>query len=241
MIPELSSLARAMASLAALADRGGPVLVVLLALSVAALAIVLLKLQQFARLRIWSRAWLGPVLTAVRVGEAQRALSLSRSSPNPIARVIECAVRARLDPGLGEAVVREEVERVGNAELASLESNLRGLETIGTLAPLLGLLGTVLGMIRAFMRLEEAGARVDPAILSGGIWEALLTTAVGLAVAIPTMATLSWLESQVDRLRRRLGDAATQVLTAPELYRDAQPATPERSAAELGGEPQHAL
>jgi biopolymer transport protein ExbB len=70
-------------------------------------------------------------------------------------------------------------------------------------------------MIRAFMRLEEAGARVDPSLLSGGIWEALLTTAVGIAVAVPAMAALAWVESQVDRVRRTMSDAVTRVLNAP--------------------------
>ena len=65
------------------------------------------------------------------------------------------------------------------------------------------------------MRLEEAGARADPSLLSGGIWVALLTTAVGLAVAIPAAAALAWLESQVDAVRRSLADAVTRVLTAP--------------------------
>ena len=68
------------------------------------------------------------------------------------------------------------------------------------------MLGTVLGMIRAFAQLERAGRVVDPAILSGGIWEALLTTAVGLAVAIPALAALAWLDGQVDGVRRQLSD-----------------------------------
>ncbi|MCZ6465578.1 MAG: MotA/TolQ/ExbB proton channel family protein [Proteobacteria bacterium] len=232
-------------ALSSLAGRGGPVLVILLGLSVLALTLVLLKLYQFARLRLWSRAWLEPVLAAVGVGEAERAITLAEASPNPTARVVVAAVRAKIDPGLSETGVREEVERVAIRELGALEANLRGLETIGTLAPLLGLLGTVLGMIRAFMRLEEAGSRVDPALLSGGIWEALLTTAVGLAVAIPTMAMLAWLESQIDRLRRAMGDAATQVLNASRLTSPAgpgpAPAPSDRRTSALAREPQHAL
>ena len=69
-------------------------------------------------------------------------------------------------------------------------------------------------MIAAFMQLEQAGPRVDPALLSGGIWEALMTTAVGLGVAIPAMAALSWFESQLDRARAAMGDAVTQLLVA---------------------------
>ena len=79
---------------------------------------------------------------------------------------------------------------------------------------MLGLFGTVLGMIKAFQRLEEAGSQVNPAILSGGIWEALLTTAAGLAVAIPAVAALNWLESKLDRLTHHMEDGLTRVFTA---------------------------
>ena len=121
-----------------------------------------------------------------------------------------------------EALVREEMQRVGARELESLRSHLRVLEVIGTLSPLLGLFGTVLGMIEAFRRLEEAGSRVDPAILSGGIWEALLTTAIGLAVAIPAVAALNWLERKVERLRHDMEDCATRLFTMGRLRAGAE-------------------
>jgi len=200
-------------NLAGWLERGGPVLAVLLALSVAALAIVLVKLYQLLRQGVLRRAWLEPALSALRGGEPARALALARAQRGPVARVFASALSGRLDPRISDETLREEILRVGRSELSSLSSNLRGLESIATLAPLLGLLGTVLGMIRAFMRLEEAGSRVDPAILSGGIWEALLTTAVGLAIAIPVMAVLSWLESVVDQVRETLSDAVTQILS----------------------------
>jgi biopolymer transport protein ExbB len=198
-----------------LANRGGPVVWVLLGFSLLGLAIVLLKLYQFARLRIWHRAWIAPALQAVRAGEPARALQLASRNPGPFSRVLAIAIEEHQRQDLSDAALREEIQRAGDAELGSLESYLRGLEVIGSLAPLLGLLGTVLGMIRAFMRLEEAGVRADPSLLSGGIWVALLTTAVGLAVAIPATAALAWLESQVDAVRRSLADAVTRVLTAP--------------------------
>lgn len=198
-----------------LVARGGWVMGVLLLLSLAGASIVGVKLIQFTRLRIWSRAWLEDLFSLLRTGDSARALGLAQETPGPIARVLVIALTEREREDLAANAVREEVQRAGDSEMASLESNLRGLEVIGSLAPLLGLLGTVLGMIRAFMRLEEAGARVDPGLLSGGIWEALLTTAVGIAVAVPAMAALAWLESQVDRVRRRMSDAVTRVLNAP--------------------------
>jgi biopolymer transport protein ExbB len=105
---------------------------------------------------------------------------------------------------------------------------------IGTLSPLLGLFGTVLGMIEAFRRLEAAGSRVDPSILSGGIWGALLTTAVGLAVAIPTIAALNWLERRVERLAHDMDDAAARVFTSRiglERVRTPAPAAVDRPDA----------
>jgi len=111
------------------------------------------------------------------------------------------------------------LERQAAEVLESLRSWFRPLEVIASLAPLLGLFGTVLGMISAFQQLEQAGNRVNPAILSGGIWEALLTTAVGLAVAIPTVVALNWLERKVDRLAHDMNTIVTQVFTA-ELFGD---------------------
>ncbi|HAK63791.1 MAG TPA: flagellar motor protein MotA, partial [Alphaproteobacteria bacterium] len=81
--------------------------------------------------------------------------------------------------------VEEEIGRIGGNQLVAMQSYFRWLEVIGNIAPLLGLLGTVMGMITAFQQLELAGSKVNPSILAGGIWEALLTTQVGLMVAIP--------------------------------------------------------
>jgi biopolymer transport protein ExbB len=195
---------------------GGIVLWLLGGFSILAMAIVGVKLVQFARLQIWSRAWLAEVWRDAGGGAQalEAALSRVRSHPSPVARVVEAVLVGRVLRTPSEAELREEVERVADEQLGQLESGLRGLDSIGTLAPLLGLLGTVLGMIRAFAQMEQAGGAVDPALLSGGIWEALLTTAVGLAVAIPALAALAWLDGQVDAVRRQLGDAATRALGA---------------------------
>jgi biopolymer transport protein ExbB len=90
---------------------------------------------------------------------------------------------------------------------------LRPLEVIANLSPLLGLMGTVLGMISAFQNMEGAGNQVDPSVLSGGIWQALLTTAVGLAVAIPVVAAYNWLDRKVERISSRMNNKVTRVFT----------------------------
>jgi biopolymer transport protein ExbB len=118
-----------------------------------------------------------------------------------------------MDTTLSDATAREETTRFAKAELAEARSGLRVLELIATIAPLLGLLGTVLGMIEAFQALQDAGSRADPAALAGGIWEALLTTAAGMAVAIPASMALTWFESITDRIQGDLEDIATRIFT----------------------------
>jgi biopolymer transport protein ExbB len=115
-----------------------------------------------------------------------------------------------------DSAAREETTRIAKAALADARRGLRALELIAAIAPLIGLLGTVLGMIEAFQALQAAGNRADPAALAGGIWQALLTTAAGMAVAIPAAMAHSWFESVVDRVQADLEDLATRVFVAPQ-------------------------
>jgi len=192
---------------------GGPVVAVLLAMSIVALAITFLKLYQFRAARIGDRRTAREALALHGAGRSREALGVLAGARNPVAEVLALAIRGQLRGDLPESNVREEVARVGSDLLQGLRSYLRPLEVIASLAPLLGLFGTVLGMIEAFRRLEQAGSQVNPAILSGGIWEALLTTAVGLAVAIPTVAVLNWLERTVDCLGHEMESIVTRVFT----------------------------
>ncbi len=202
-------------------EAGGPVVAVLLAMSVFAMAVAFVKLYQFWGIRIGDRRFVEPAYLHHRNGDAPRALAVLARARNPIARVMEAAIRGKSHPGVPEETVREEVVRVANLHLVRLRGFLRSLEVIGTLSPLLGLFGTVLGMIDAFQQLEGAGNQVNPAILSRGIWEALLTTAAGLTVAIPTIAVATWLERRVDRLAADMEDAATKIFTVG-LSRDSE-------------------
>lgn len=192
---------------------GGPVVLILLAMSVFALTIVFLKIYQFRALRIGDTGAVLQALALYRSGNSLAALRALDDARNPIGEVIAQAIRFRMQGDLAEGAVREEVARVGSDILETLRSHLRSLEMIASLAPLLGLFGTVLGMIEAFRRLEQAGSKVDPSILSGGIWEALLTTAVGIAVAIPSVAAFGWFDRAVDRFEHQMENAVTQVFT----------------------------
>src|SRR5690606_30059601 len=186
---------------------------ILLVLSVVAMAIVLAKLWQFGAARLGDLRTPRQALALYRGGRVSEALALASRSRNPVSRVLLRAINGRARRDLPEALVREEVVRYGGDLLETLRSWFRPLEVIASLAPLLGLFGTVLGMISAFQQLEQAGNQVNPAILSGGIWEALLTTAVGLAVAMPVIVVLNWLERRVDRLAHEMDSLVTQVFT----------------------------
>lgn len=186
---------------------GGPIVGAILLLSVLSLGIILWKAWALSQARVGGDRALEAGLEAWRRGEADRAEAFFLQARGAIAPVARSAAAGN---------DRDEVERVAMLGLADLRYGLRALETIAALAPLLGLMGTVLGMIEAFQALQVAGAQADPAALAGGIWEALLTTAAGMAVAIPTSAALSWFDSSVEVARLRMEDVATQLARRPD-------------------------
>jgi biopolymer transport protein ExbB len=197
-------------------ENGGPSIWAIAALSVITVALILWKIYRFALLGAWSGG--RRVQRAVALwadGEERAAATLLKKRPTIRAVLTRSAMETRLDSSLDDAAARAETQRVAREQLALAQSGLRPLELIATIAPLLGLLGTVLGMIAAFQALQDAGSRADPADLAGGIWEALLTTAAGMAVAIPASASLTWFESIIARLRLEMESAATRVFLRP--------------------------
>ncbi|WP_089885363.1 MotA/TolQ/ExbB proton channel family protein [Citreimonas salinaria] len=174
-----------------IADLGGPVVLLLIAVSVVTLAVVLYKLWQFKSAGVGRHKALSDAVAAWDCGDRTGARAALARSTSYLAPVVDMALSA--GPG---AATRLEAE--AETRFARLERGLRFLDTVAQLAPLLGLFGTVLGMIEAFQALQDAGAQVDPSILAGGIWVALLTTAVGLVVAMPTAIALSWFEARMD-------------------------------------------
>jgi len=200
-------------ALTAFLHKGGPALWVIALLSILTLALILWKLWRLARQGAWAR---GRARIAVALwcegGQAAALEALARGG-DLRARLAASAMGALRNPRMNREEAREETTRVAKAELAELRVGLRALELIATIAPLIGLLGTVLGMIEAFQELQESGARADPSVLAGGIWEALLTTAAGMAVAIPAAAALTWFESVAETTQTDLEDLATRIFT----------------------------
>lgn len=186
-------------------NTGGPALWTIAALSVITLAVITWKVWRLLLSGVWSSR---KAEAGVRNVLAGRESGLSLTSRNIHSRFVAGTIAAL---SLPVAVGQEEVSRLAARELGALRTGLRPLELIVTIAPLIGLLGTVLGMIDAFQALETSGGQADPAVLAGGIWEALLTTAAGMAVAIPAAVALSWLEGIAETVQAQMEDAATRL------------------------------
>lgn len=203
----------ALTGLIAFVQMGGPAMWAIAALSICSLALILWKVLRLLSFGAWSGGrHTARALGLWRDGRTAEALAVLEKRSSLRARLARAAMVAALDPALDRDAAEAETARVARGLLAQAKAGLRGLELASTIGPLLGLLGTVTGMIAAFQALQDAGNRADPAMLAGGIWEALLTTAAGMAVAIPAQIALTWFESVVDGLRHDMEDAATQIL-----------------------------
>lgn len=216
----------ALGRMIAFIDMGGAAMWVIAILSMLTVALILWKVLRLLAHGAWSggrHSERAIALWSEGRFDAAQAEVAGRHSLR--ARLVRAAMRSATDPSLDEAAAKAETGRVARHLLLQARSGLRALELASTIGPLLGLLGTVTGMIAAFQALQEAGARADPATLAGGIWEALLTTAAGMAVAIPAQIALTWFESVVDRLRHDMEDAATRI-----FQRAPRAAAPRRNA-----------
>lgn len=190
-------------------DLGGPVVMVLLLASVLTTALVLYKIWQYQMARVGRHQQLGAAIEAWDRGDAVGAMQKLGQSKSYLAPVLRMAFNHQPDPMLSDRADAEAEDL-----FARLERGLGALDMVSQLAPLLGLFGTVLGMIEAFRKLETAGSSVDPSLLAGGIWVALFTTAAGLAVAMPTSLVLSWLSARMQR-ERVFANRALRTVFAP--------------------------
>lgn len=211
-MPDLNATADLWHRATALLDVGGPMMWLIAGLSVASLALILWKIAHLVRLGVYGGGkYSRKALVLWQAGDTAKALAEVAGRQRARSMVVHAAMTAALDPEFDTASAEAETERVARAVLAEARSGLRGLELAAAIGPLLGLLGTVTGMIAAFQGLQSAGVRADTATLAGGIWEALLTTAAGMAVAIPAMIALAWFDGILDGLRHDMEDDATRV------------------------------
>lgn len=196
---------------------GGPVVGLLMLLSVIATTAILYRLILQVMQREGTPS--ADVMMAQLRGNAQDPRELS-SSRAPRIKSIQATWNILHNRSMSNEQIRSEVYRQVRNQIQHLSSGLRVLEVIATVAPLLGLFGTVLGMIEAFRAMEAAGSQVDPSALSGGIWQALLTTAVGLGVAIPVSLIHSYFERRNENLSVKLLSDAEELLNQAS-FRDA--------------------
>lgn len=192
--------------LADIFDKGGIVVWVLLGYSIFALAIVFERLLQFFLMGKLPADFERQLLAVLTKGELEQRLASLHGPEVAILQGVLNAARAGVRD-LGRVATR-----IGSVELQRMERGFRTLGFLGNTAPLLGLLGTIMGMIKAFMVIEQAGGRVDAQALAGGIWEAMLTTGVGLTVAIPLLLLLHMLEGMADRRAQNMRSCASLLL-----------------------------
>jgi biopolymer transport protein ExbB len=175
---------------------GGPIVVVLIVLSLISVALIVVKGVQLAgatggaaRREAAFALWSG--------GDRTAAIEAIGEPRTPVDRLVKQAMTGLL-AGLNRKALDDDLEWRGNAEVAAMGRHIRILELIAMISPLLGLLGTVLGMIRSFQELALAEGAANASLLAAGIWQALLTTAAGLIVAIPAAIAASLLSARVD-------------------------------------------
>jgi len=205
---------QALEKLIELLDTGGPVVYILAALSVIVLTITIVKIIQFLVAGVFQNRTANKAVDLFRKGLREEAFHLVNQRKKLGDQLIARSIFGLVFSSLKREEVREEVFRDAAIKVEALRGQLRILELIAMLAPLLGLFGTVVGMIDAFQALEKAGNQVDPSILSGGIWVALLTTAAGLAVAMPTVVIHNYLDSRLEKFVLALDDLMTRLFVA---------------------------
>ncbi|MBO9475658.1 MotA/TolQ/ExbB proton channel family protein [Shimia sp. R10_1] len=189
-------------------DTGGPVVLLLIAISILTVTIILYKIWQFQASGVGSHSRLKEAVAALDARDKATALMKLEQSKSYLVPAIRIAMSG------DDARISDRADAEAEDCFARLERGFSTLDLIAQIAPLLGLFGTVLGMIEAFQKLQTAGSSVDPSLLAGGIWVALLTTATGLAVAMPTSLALSWLEARMLR-ERVFANSALRTVFAP--------------------------
>lgn len=173
----------------------------LLFASVIGLAIVLERSFYFLRRRLPSRTFESDVLNLLCEGKTKSALDLAARSRHPVAHITRTYLENLSCP---DRLRQDILQREGSRTIEAAESNLRGLSLIAHLAPLMGLLGTVTGLVGAFAVIEQMEGIAQPGQLAAGIWESLITTVTGLLIALPCLATFYWFEHKADRLARHM-------------------------------------
>lgn len=196
--------------------KGGLMMWLLLLLSAVVAVVFIERMLHYHRVQINSAEFLNGIRTVLKRDNVVEALSICDATPGPVARLMKTAI---LNRERGRDGVREVLEEAGTLEVPRLEDKLSLLATIAQISPLLGLLGTVMGFIRVFYRLQESGPFATTNLLADGIWQSLISMAAGLAVAIPAYAGYNYLVNRVNSIVLDMEKASSEALnmvgTAP--------------------------
>lgn len=193
-------------------QKGGIIMYLILFCSVAALAIFIERLWQLHCARINTNNFMSQISATLMKNRIKEAIDICSRTGGPVANILKVAI---LKHDRSKQEIREAIEDAGIHEVPKLEKNISVLATIAHITPLLGLLGTVLGMVRAFQVIQEKSAAlypVNPGDLAGGIWEALITTVAGLSVAIPTFVAYNFLVSRVETIVLDMEKSSTDLI-----------------------------
>lgn len=189
--------------------KGGPMMWIILACGVVGTAVFLAKLYELHRAQIRPGDFLKGLYNILNRNNIVEAVSICEETPGPVASVVRAAI---LHHDEERPVIQRAVEEAGLAEIPRLERNLTVIATIAQISPLLGLLGTVLGMIQVVMVIEQKAPLVQSGDLMNGLWQALLATAAGLLVSIPAYAGYNFLVSRVESILLDMERAAVEIL-----------------------------
>ena len=191
---------------------GGPVMWPILLCSVFAFAIIIAKWWQLYKIEINTQEFLKNILDKMKRHETKEALQICDNNKSPIANILKAGILKYDRP---RPQIIEAIEDASLYEIPRIEKNLTALATIAHISPLLGLLGTVTGMVRCFQTIQAKATSfhpVSPGDLAGGIWEALLTTVAGLIVAIPTFVFYNYLVSRINHFILEMEKASTELV-----------------------------
>lgn len=189
--------------------KGGFIMWLILATSIVGLAVVIDRFLVLRKAKINVPAFMVRIRGFIKKKDISGAISYCMEEKSPVANIVRKGLKKYK---YGHDRVKEEIENAGSQEISKLEKGLTILATVSGIAPLLGFLGTVTGMIQAFMTIQDLAGAANPSDLAGGIWEALITTAFGLIVGIPALAFYNYFLSAVKRLVGEMETVANDVV-----------------------------
>lgn len=189
--------------------KGGIMMIPIAICSVLAVAAFIERYWALRKININSRTFMLQVKNLVYRKKVEEAIILCKETPGPIAAITLAALLKREKP---REEMKEAIESAGKTAIFKLEKNLGVLGNVAAISPMFGFLGTVTGMITAFMQIQARGGNVDASVLAGGIWEALITTAAGLIVGIPALMAYNYIVSKVEHHVFEMQENSTDLL-----------------------------